>query len=431
MPLILGCIADDLTGASDLANTLVKQGMPTIQTVGLPADGLLAADNDDAAVVVSLKSRTIAPEDAIAQSLAALAALRAAGARQILFKYCSTFDSTDRGNIGPVGEALLEALGADFTIACPAFPVNGRTIYKGRLFVGDVPLSESPMRHHPLTPMTDSDLVAVLGRQSQGKVGLVPFQTVNAGADAIRARFAELRGQGVRQAVVDAITDDNLLAIGKACRDLPLIGGGSGIALGLPDNFRAAGLLPAQAADTKLPPGRGHAAVLAGSCSQATRDQVAWMAERRPALRIDPLRAATDDKNTAREAVAWAKERLSDGPVLIYATATPDEVRQAQDKLGATAAGEAVERTLATIAADLVEAGVRRLVVAGGETSGAVIRMLGIKRLRIGPEIDPGVPWTYSLDRPALHLALKSGNFGGRDFFLKAFDKLSEIGGPS
>ena len=428
VPLILGCIADDLTGASDLANTLVKQGMPTVQTVGVPEAGLGTLGDEAAAVVVSLKSRTIPPAAAVTQSLAALAALRAAGARQILFKYCSTFDSTDRGNIGPVGEALLEALGTDFTIACPAFPVNGRTIYKGRLFVGDLPLSESPMRHHPLTPMTDSDLVAVLGRQSRGKVGLVPFQTVNAGAAAIRARFAELRRQGVRQAVVDAITDDNLLAIGEACRDLPLIGGGSGIALGLPENFRAAGLLPAKPADSALPPGRGLAAVLAGSCSQATREQVAWMAERRPALRIDPVAAAADVDGVTAMAVAWARPHLPEGPVLIYATAEPDEVRRTQEKLGAAAAGEAIERTLGGIARGLVEAGVGQLVVAGGESSGAVIQALGIERLRIGPEIDPGVPWTYSLSEPALHLALKSGNFGGRDFFLKAFDNLNLTG---
>ena len=428
MSLILGCIADDLTGASDLANTLVKQGMPTIQTVGLPAGGFSAPGDVAAAVVVSLKSRTIPPEDAVAQSLNALAALREAGARQILFKYCSTFDSTDQGNIGPVGEALLDALGADFTIACPAFPVNGRTIYKGHLFVGNVSLAESPMRQHPLTPMTDSNLVAVLSRQSQGKVGLVSFQTVASGVEAIRTRFTELRREGVRQAVVDAITDDNLLTIGEACRDLLLIGGGSGIALGLPGNFRAAGLLPAGAADTRLPPARGQAAVLSGSCSQATRYQVAWMAERRPALRIDPLKAAADSAGVAREALLWANRQLAGGPVLIYATAEPEEVRRAQEKLGAAAAGEAVERTLATIAMGLIETGVAQLVIAGGETSGAVIQALNVERLRIGPEIDPGVPWTYSLGRPNLHLALKSGNFGGRDFFLKAFDRLNDMG---
>jgi uncharacterized protein YgbK (DUF1537 family) len=419
--LLLGCIADDLTGATDLANTLVQAGMHTIQTVGVPQAGLGALDGATA-VVVALKSRTIPAADAIEQSLTALTALQAAGMRQCLFKYCSTFDSTDQGNIGPVAEALMDALGDDFTIACPAFPENGRTVYKGHLFVGEQLLSDTHMRHHPLTPMTDSNLVRVLGRQSKGKVGLVPLEVVAAGAEAIARRFGELRGAGVRMAVVDAVTDNDLLVIGAACRDLKLVTGGSGIAIGLPENLRRGGLLPAASPETTLPPARGYAAVIAGSCSEATRDQVAHMSTHCPSFRIDPLDARSADQAIA--ALDWAGPRLADGPVLVYATASPDDVRKAQESLGVERAGAMVEVTLATVAKGLVQGGVGRMIVAGGETAGAVMQALGIRRLRIGPQIDPGVPWTMSLDEPVLHLALKSGNFGSTDFFLKALDRL-------
>lgn len=424
MALILGCIADDLTGATDLANTLVKQGMKTVQTIGLPSGGLTDL-GDVSAVVIALKSRTIAVEEAVRQSLDALELLRDGGARQFLFKYCSTFDSTDQGNIGPVTEALLNALESDISIACPAFPTAGRTIYNGHLFVGDTPLAESPMRDHPLTPMTDSNLVSVLSRQSVGKVGLVPFSAVDAGANAIRAALAELKSNGVRQAIVDAISDRHLMVIGEAIGDLPLVTGGSGIALGLPENFRRAGALPVEPPDTTLPPGSGLAAVLAGSCSQATRAQVAHMSEHRPTLQVNPIEAAADGKGVAARALEWALPKLADGPVLVYATADPEDVRTAQQQLGVAAAGEAVEQVMADVAQGLVAAGVGRLVVAGGETSGAVVQALGVKRLRIGAEIDPGVPWTMSIDAPRLHLALKSGNFGTPDFFLKAFDRLT------
>jgi uncharacterized protein YgbK (DUF1537 family) len=420
MPLLLSAIADDFTGATDLANTLVRQGMRTVQLI-----------------VVALKSRTIPAADAVRQSLTALDWLRRAGARQILFKYCSTFDSTDAGNIGPVADALLDALagapGDDFTVFCPAFPENGRTIYKGYLFVGDVLLSESGMRDHPLTPMRDPSLVRVLQRQTKHKVGLVPYATVAKGADAIRAAFAALRRDGFRHAIVDAVGDGDLLALGTALADLKLITGGSGIALGLPENFRRAGLLaPSDAADT-LPVVRGAEAVIAGSCSTATLAQVAAMRARRPVFDIDPL-ALAEGVDAVGAALDFASRELVSGPILISASAPPEEVRRAQEKLGRERAGTLVETALAAIARGLVERGVRRLVVAGGETAGAVVQALGITGLRIGPQIDPGVPWTASLgtaslgtaslgDKPLL-LALKSGNFGGADFFLRSFSVL-------
>ena len=422
MPLLLGCVADDFTGATDLANTLVRHGMRTVQLFDAPTADTAVPDAD--AIVVALKSRTIAPEDAIAQSLASLDWLRRAGARQYFFKYCSTFDSTPEGNIGPVAEAMLDALGADFTIHCPAFPENGRTICHGYLFVGDMLLSESGMRDHPLTPMTDPSLVRVLAAQSKHPVGLVPYTVVEQGAAAIRSACDKLRQAGRRHAIVDALSDAHLFEIGAAASELALISGGSGIAMGLPENFRRAGLLTAGQVADALPPVDGFAAVLSGSCSQATQAQVAEMRATRPSFRIDPARLAAGE-DLAVEALDWARPQLADGPVLVYATAPPDEVAKTQARFGREAAGELVEGAMAEIARGLVDAGVRRLVVAGGETSGAVVQGLGIDGIRIGPQIDPGVPWTLSVGDPPLALALKSGNFGTSDFFLKAFEQLA------
>jgi uncharacterized protein YgbK (DUF1537 family) len=413
--MLLGCIADDFTGATDMALMLSRNGLETVQTIGTPAGAMPKAE----AVVIALKSRTIPAKEAVDLSLEALRALQTAGAKQIFFKYCSTFDSTAKGNIGPVADALLDALGADFTIACPAFPANARTIFRGYLFVGDVLLSESGMRNHPLTPMTDANLVRVLQAQTKHKVGLVPYTTVEQGAAAIRASFAALRANGVRHAIVDATSDAHLRAIGTACAELKLVTGGSGVAMGLPANLKSA----AAAAKTgALPRIDGTAAVIAGSCSEATLGQIAAMAERHPALALDPLSLGAD---AADKAIAWAKPKLAQGPVLIYASAPPDKVAQVHAKLGREQSGALIEQTLARIAQGLVDSGVRRLVVAGGETSGAVVAKLGVTALRIGPEIAPGVPWTASIgDRPML-LALKSGNFGARDFFLKAFEVLA------
>jgi uncharacterized protein YgbK (DUF1537 family) len=416
--MLLGCIADDFTGATDLANMLVRAGMRTVQTIGIPHSGDAHGAPD--AVVVALKSRTIPAAEAIAQSLAALAWLQAAGARQVYFKYCSTFDSTDAGNIGPVAEALLDALGARFTIACPAFPVNQRTIYLGHLYVGDVLLSDSPMRDHPLTPMRDANLVRVLGRQARRPVGLVRWPVVERGAEAIRAEFARLEGEGVGHAIVDAIEDDDLMAIGAACRDLVLVTGGSGVALGLPQNFRAQGLLPERPDAAVLPQVAGKPAVLAGSCSAATRAQVAAMAKTHTAVALDPL-AGGDAAALAARALAAVDADLGAGrPFVIYSTAEPAQVAAVQERLGRGEAAALIEDTFAALAQALVARGVRRLVVAGGETSGAVVQALGVEALAIGPQIDPGVPWTTSMGSAPLALALKSGNFGATDFFLKS-----------
>ena len=429
MTPLLGCIADDFTGATDVASMLHDAGMPTMLLIGVPAEAAAAAlaAPEAAAVVIALKSRTAPADEAVAQSLAALSYLRGLGCQHILQKYCSTFDSTEAGNIGPVADALIEALGCGFALACPAFPANGRTVFQGHLFVGTALLNESGMERHPLTPMTDANLVRVLGRQSRGSVGLVPFDIVEQGASAIRDAMTRLKEQGRRYAVVDAVTDTNLRAIGAAAAYHPLLTGGSGIAMGLPDAWRVAGKLPPRQSMPALPIVAGPAAALSGSCSRATLAQVAAARECMPVLELDPL-AMPEAEQLAGHARAWLAERLpAGGPVLVSASASPDRVDALQARLGRDAAGLLVERALATIAADMVERnGVRRLVVAGGETSGAVVARLGVRSLQIGTAIDPGVPWTWARRAdaaPPLLLALKSGNFGGRDFFASAFER--------
>jgi 3-dehydrotetronate 4-kinase len=427
--ILLGCIADDFTGATDLANNLVRHGMRTVQTIGVPADAAAAVDAD--AIVVALKSRTIAPADAVAQSLQALRWLQAQGAQQIYFKYCSTFDSTPAGNIGPVTDALLDELqGRDqgFTIACPAFPENQRTVFKGHLFVGDLLLSDSGMRNHPLTPMSDANLVRVMQAQTRRRVGLVAQDVVARGADAIRERFAALQAQGVGVAVVDAVSNDDLMRIGQALAGMPLVTAGSGIAIGLPQNWRAQ--LGDAAVAAQLPRAGGLQAVVSGSCSVATNAQVQqFLYAGRTAFAVDPLAIAAGI-DVAKGALDALVPKLAAGPVLAYATAEPAAVKAMQAQLGVERAGAIVEDTLSRIALGLVQAGVRQLVVAGGETSGAVVQALGVQRMAIGAQIDPGVPWT-AVQSPAcagevLHMALKSGNFGGTDFFTKAFALLEQ-----
>jgi uncharacterized protein YgbK (DUF1537 family) len=424
--VVLGCIADDFTGATDLANNLVRAGMRVVQAMGVPGQSL---DADADAVVVALKSRTLPVDQAVSQSLAALRWLQAQGAQQIYFKYCSTFDSTAQGNIGPVTEALMAALGCDFTIATPAFPDNQRTVFKGHLFVGDVLLSESGMQNHPLTPMLDANLVRVLQAQCRGRVGLIDYKVVAQGVAAIRTRIAQLRAEGVSLAVVDAISNDDLMRLGPALKNLPLVTAGSGVAIGLPANF---GIVPSGMASA-LPEAMGLQAVLSGSCSLATNRQVqTFIQSGRPALAIDPLQIAVDEAaggDGVAAALAWAQPLLAQGPVLIYSSADPAVVKSVQEQLGVDAAGALVERTLAAIARGLVILGVRQLVVAGGETSGACVQALNITQVKIGSQIDPGVPWCHAQSDAAplggLHLTLKSGNFGADDFFNKAFARLA------
>ncbi len=418
----MGCIADDFTGATDLAVTLVRGGMRTVQVIGVPETAASLPDAD--AVVVALKTRTSSKSEAITQSMNSANALLDAGARQLFFKYCSTFDSTDAGNIGPVAEALLLRVGNAFAIACPAFPENGRTVYRGHLFVGDQLLSESPLKDHPLTPMRDSDLVRVLRRQTRLPIGLVSYADVDRGPDAITAAFERVRAAGIRIAIVDALNERHLRDIGAAAAALRLITGGSGVAIGLADNFRRQGLLATTdpLGDFEAPEGR--AAILAGSCSAATREQIAAATGAgMPSFEVDPLALASGSLSVAH-IVDWARGQDTAAPVLIYSSAAPDALQRIQAELGRDAAGRLVEQTLASVATALAAHDFARLIVAGGETSGAVVSALGVGALEIGPEIDPGVPWTRALGGRPLALALKSGNFGAPDFFVKAWKHL-------
>ncbi|MEN9539154.1 MAG: hypothetical protein RLZZ126_1389 [Pseudomonadota bacterium] len=423
--LLLGCIADDFTGATDLASNLVKEGMRVQQCIGIPTHPWRG---DADAIVIALKSRTAPAAQAVAESLQALDWLRGQGALQIYFKYCSTFDSTAEGNIGPVTEALMDALhgqpGAELAVATPAFPENGRTVYKGHLFVGDLPLHESGMKDHPLTPMRDSNLVRVLQAQVRRRVGLVDFSTVARGPQAIRDRLAALKAQGLGLAIVDALDNQDLMALGQALAGAPLVTAGSGLAIGLPQNF---GITPSRQA-ALLPKPAGRQAIVSGSCSSMTNAQVAhFRRSGRPVFAIDPL-ALAENRPLVQEALSWAGRQEAQHPILIHATAEPESVRAVQKLLGATQAGEIVEHGLSAIAAGLVKQGVGQLVIAGGETSGACVQALGISRLQVGAAIAPGVPWCHAASALAtgghLHLALKSGNFGPEDFFSTAFAHL-------
>lgn len=416
--LLLGCIADDFTGATDLASMLVSAGMTAVQSIGVPDAPAQAVDAQ--AIVIALKSRTIAPSAAVEQSLAALKWLRNQSARQIYFKYCSTFDSTANGNIGPVADALADALGAPLAVVCPALPASGRTIYQGYLMVGNMLLSESPMRDHPLTPMRDSSLVRLMQAQTLRRVGLVPWQVVRRGSADIVDTLTDLRSQGIRYAVTDALDDDDLRAIGKACSQDPLVTGGSGLGAGLAQHLARGG----QVASVALPNVAGGTAVLAGSCSAATRGQVEHWLTSRPGVALDPLAgSATAIADQAVRACArWIESRT---PFLVYSSAAPEQVRSVQRLLGRDIAARRVEESFAIIAAELVRRGITGLVIAGGETSGAVVEALNVRMLGIGDPIEPGVPWTVSQGEPRIALALKSGNFGSKDFFVRALDRLA------
>lgn len=420
MKLALGCIADDYTGASDLANTLTRQGLRTVQTIGVPADDLDLPEVD--AVVVSLKSRSIEAGQAVTKSRAAEKWLRGRGAGHVLFKICSTFDSTDAGNIGPVMDALRADSGDAIVLVTPAFPETGRTVYMGNLFVGLVPLNESPLKDHPLNPMHDSNLVRVLARQSRTKVGLVELATLARGADSVRGRLADLARNGVGAAVIDAVFDRDLETIGHVALDHRLSVGASGIGLGLARALVASGKVasnaPATVSESAI---GGPAACLAGSCSQATLQQIANAEKTMAVLHLDPEQVIAGP-DEVRRALAWAHERIGKGPILIASSSTPDQVQALQSRHGRDAAGHAIEQAMADIAEALVRSGVRRLVVAGGETSGAVVDRLGIPGFLVGAEIAAGVPVLRAVGAKdgAMLLALKSGNFGGTEFFSDA-----------
>lgn len=421
MAMRLGAIADDFTGATDLANNLVRSGMRTVQIIGVPSTAELGATDADA-VVIALKSRSAPVQEAVAESRRAAEALLDAGAKQIYFKYCSTFDSTPEGNIGPVIDVLLDTIGADYTVAVPSFPAAGRTVYQGHLFVGDQPLNETGMRYHPLTPMDDADIVRVLRKQTVHTVGLVNEATVLAGAASVAEAVQHLHeAEGVRIAVVDTVRDEDLYTLGSAFSDLPLVSGGSGLGLGLAPSWSFA---PSRQAE-QLPVAFGHQVVIAGSASRATQGQVdAFIQTGAPSFAID-LEKLTQGIDVVPEVLAASSLALGQGPLLVYSTRSAEDVTAFQSRVGVERASELIESTLSRIATAFVDRGAGALLVAGGETSGAVVNALGIRSLQVGPQIDPGVPWCAATrDGRLIHIALKSGNFGQPDIFTRAFQTL-------
>ncbi len=421
MNLVLGCIADDITGASDLGLMLASHGMPTTMILGVPGDDRAIPTP---AVVIALKTRTMERNGAVEVSSAAARWLQNAGARQLYFKYCSTFDSTAEGNIGPVTDALMHLTGADLTVLLPAFPENGRTVRNGDLLVNGVPLADSPMRNHPLTPMRESSLIRLMdGQTTEGKTGSIDIGTVHKGVPAIRKALQQERAHGHRYVAIDTLETDDFGPIAEAVAELPLVTGASGIAAALPEVYRRKGLVDSGVKPTELPVLPGNAVVLAGSCSEATRSQIAVFENDATSIVVDPLslfRGASDAEQLAQSAV----EAVAARDVLVHSSTSPEGLKSVQGKLGASVSAELVEDTLAHVAKRLLESGVRKFIVAGGETSGAVAHALGIDELSVSRQIDPGVPWMVSGGDEPICLAFKSGNFGEPDLFSKALGML-------
>ena len=416
MSVLLGCIADDFTGATDIASFLVASGMRTVQLIGVPEKEMDLSNVD--AVVVALKSRTQETQAAINDSVDTLKWLKNLDCEQYYFKYCSTFDSTVKGNIGPVADALLEALDEKFSIVCPALPVNGRTIYKGHLFVGNTLLNESGMENHPLTPMTDANVVRLLSSQTSAEVGLVDFDIINQGVSKTKEAL-ELLSKSCRYAVVDTLTTEHLMTIGHACRDVKLLTGGSGLAIGLADNFESKGLFTKSDNSSDLASVSGEAVIISGSCSKATREQVAIFQKKHPSFKVDPVSIQQGDISSD-DVINWYEDNKHQTPLMIYATDSPKSVKASQEKLGVEQAGLLVEELMADVVAQLAKRGVNKFVVAGGETSGSVVQALNISSLKVGSTIAPGVPVMQTLSVEPKLVALKSGNFGDKDFFEKA-----------
>ncbi|RRZ95931.1 3-oxo-tetronate kinase [Erwinia sp. 198] len=417
----LGVIADDFTGATDIASFLTQNGLATIQFNGVPErQESLAAQ----AIVISLKSRSCPVEQAVEQSLTALRWLREQGCDRFYFKYCSTFDSTEKGNIGPVTDALMYELGETQTAICPALPVNGRTVYQGHLFVGEQLLSESGMRHHPVTPMTDSNLLRLMARQAKGKAGLIAAATLDRGAEAVREKLSELKAAGVTYVVLDALSEQHLLTQGEALREMRLVTGGSGLAIGLARQWATTQNHHDEAETAGRPRGE-RAVVISGSCSQMTNRQVNAYRQQAPAREVEVSRCLDNVDDYARELADWvASHNARPLAPMLYATADAQQLQLIQQQYGAQRSSEAIEALFAAVTRNLKALGWQRFIVAGGETSGVVAQSLDVTAFHIGPTISPGVPWVRDIHQP-LSLALKSGNFGDEQFFRRAQTEFS------
>lgn len=423
MTTFLGCIADDFTGATDLASMLARSGVNVSLRIGVP---LSTPENTAEIEVIALKTRSISASKAIEESLSALKWLKEAGAKKYFFKYCSTFDSTAEGNIGPVSEALMNELKVDQTIYCPAFPENGRSIYMGNLFVGQKLLSESSMKDHPLTPMNDSNLMRLLSAQVSRRVGLADRIVVNSGVNSLKEKLISLKENDVPHVIVDAVADTDLDTIASACQDMDFITGGSALAMPLAEFYKASGKISANDnsfMNKKLNTG---SIILSGSCSEMTIIQVKNFIQRgAAAFQLDPIDLA---ENGVKKVLDWLSSQDFTKNIIIYATSDPDTVKKVQDELGVDMAGKIVEQGLSECAIAARELGIKNFIIAGGETSGAITKALNVRQLDIGIEIAPGVPWTFSGKRNnQIALSLKSGNFGSEEFFTEALSKLENL----
>jgi hypothetical protein len=424
--MLWGALADDLTGGLELAAAMAAEGLDT-RFVTEP--GAVRECADAQAVVVGRKTRVAPVDEALRAFCEAADALRAAAVPRLFFKYCATFDSTDRGNIGPCADLLLDRSGAAYTAFCPSFPEYGRAVFQGHLFAGDRLISESPKRLDPLTPMTDPDLVRVLQRQTPRRVGLVAHETVRDGADAVRRRAEALAAAGVPHMIVDAISHADLVTIAAASADWPLMTGNTSIAAHYPAQWRAAGLLRGEPASVRLPAVAGPGVVLAGSCAERTGAQLRRFGERHRVWRVD-LERVDDPDAHADDLAGLVAKAMREAPVAVTVGADPDTVQRVQRRLGVAGAAALGERLLGGLAVRLHAAGARRFLVAGGETSGAVLHHLGVTRLRVGPFASPFMPVAVGHDGRGEPLAfcLKSGKLGDEDAFELVLERMARGG---
>ena len=420
MTAVFGVVADDLTGGMETAAMLVAQGIPC----GFVTDPAALADLPDMpAYVVAQKTRVIPAADAVAKMEAGARALLNRKTRQLFFKYCATFDSTDEGNIGPVTDMLMELTGAECTAFCPGSPDLARTVYNGHLFLGTQLISESPKRFDPLTPMTDPDLVRVLQRQTSTPVGLLSLPLLRGGQDRLRAHLAQEIAQGRHFFITDSVAPEDLDVVAALTLDWPVMTGNATIVRHYPPLWKAKGWIRSDEALPTLPAVNGAGVVLSGSCADRSMEQLAAFEAERPVLRLDLL-AMPDAKAAIAEALAWALPRLAEGPVAIATSASPAAVRAAQDRYGRSGAASLAEAIIGGLAVALRDAGVRRFVVAGGETSGSVVEHLGIRELQVGAYGGPGIGNAVTRGEDPMAFCLKSGKLGPVDMFLSALHSM-------
>lgn len=411
--MIIGCIADDFTGASDAASFLVKGGMQTILFNGIPQEK--ERTESCQAIVIALKTRTQKTEDAVKETLKAAEWLKENGAKQLYIKYCSTFDSTPKGNIGPIMDALLEKYEVPTTILCPALPVNGRVVKDGNLYVNGIPLNQSSMKDHPLTPMWDSDVGKLMRDQSRYDCVKISCGEMNK-PEEVQKKIRLFGAEKPHFYVIpDFETGKDARSIVQNFGKLPILSGSSGILTELAGQYKLEKSTTLKTDERTI----GSGLLLAGSCSQATRSQIAFVQKNGiKSKRMDPLKLLAGEQT---EQELWDFIQTNHTDVLIYSSDTPESVRKVQ-QAGREQIAELLERTMANLAKRALQAGYTRLVIAGGETSGAVTKALGYRSYMIGTSVAPGVPIMIPRENKNVRLVLKSGNFGQEDFLKRALD---------